>query len=194
MSFDVFWRIPMSGDRSSWRNHPKRRGDWSPPIAGSLTPGRRDGEPDGLSYVEHIVEVARATEAAGFVGGLLPSFPMTDDPWIAAAAVARATTTYRFMVAFQPGFLHPAHAARMSASLQRLSRGRLLFNIISGGGGPAQRWWGDTTTHDDRYRRTAEFLDVFDGVWTGGPFDHDGEFYRVEGGGLPGALAGQERP
>ena len=194
MSFDVFWRIPMSGDRSSWRNHPKRRGDWSPPIAGSLTPGRRDGEPDGLSYVEHIVEVARATEAAGFVGGLLPSFPMTDDPWIAAAAVARATTTYRFMVAFQPGFLHPAHAARMSASLQRLSGGRLLFNIISGGGGPAQRWWGDTTTHDDRYRRTAEFLDVFDGVWTGGPIDHDGEFYRVEGGGLQGALAGQERP
>lgn len=194
MSFDVFWRIPMSGDRSSWRNHPKRRGDWSPSIPGSLTPGRRDGQPDGLSYIDHAVEVARATEAAGFVGGLLPSFPMTDDPWIVAAAVARATTTYRFMVAFQPGFLHPAHAARMSASLQRLSGGRLLFNIISGGGGPAQRWWGDTTTHDERYTRTAEFLDVFSGVWDGGPFDYDGEFYRVEGGGLPAPLAGQDRP
>ena len=52
MSFDVFWRHPMAVDRSSWRNHPKRRGDWSPPIAGSLTPGGRDGEPDGLSYDE----------------------------------------------------------------------------------------------------------------------------------------------
>ena len=94
VTFDVFWRIPMSGDRSSWRNHPQRRGDWSP--AGSRPPHARrraTAEPDGLSYVEHIVEVARATEAAGFVGGLLPSFPQTDDPWIAAAAAARATTT-----------------------------------------------------------------------------------------------------
>ncbi len=161
MTFDVYWRIPMSGDRSSWRNHPKRRGDWSPSVPGSLAPGRRAGEPDGLSYVEHIVEVARATEAAGFVGGLLPSFPQTDDPWVAAAAAARATTTYRFMVAFQPGFLHPVHAARMSATFQRLSRGRLVFNIITGGGGPAQLWWGDSTPHDARYARTSEFLHVF---------------------------------
>ncbi|HEY8545007.1 MAG TPA: LLM class flavin-dependent oxidoreductase [Acidimicrobiales bacterium] len=194
MSFDVYWRIPMSGDRSSWRNHPVRRGDWSPPIPGSLTPGTRDGIPDGLSYLEHIIEVARATEAAGFVGGLLPSFPQTDDPWVAAAGAARATTTYRFMVAFQPGFLHPVHAARMSATFQRLSGGRLVFNVISGGGGPAQRWWGDTTSHDDRYARTAEFLDVFRGVWDGGPFDHEGTFYSVEGGGLPPGLAGQPVP
>ncbi|HEY8524995.1 MAG TPA: LLM class flavin-dependent oxidoreductase [Acidimicrobiales bacterium] len=194
MSFDVYWRIPMAGDRSSWRNHPKRRGDWSPPIPGSLAPSRRDGEPDGLSYVEHVVEIARATEAAGFVGGLLPSFPQTDDPWIVAAAVARATTTYRFMVAFQPGFLHPVHAARMSATFQRLSGGRLLFNIITGGGGPAQLWWGDPTPHDDRYARTTEFLDVFAGVWDGGPFEHHGRFYDVTDGGLPEPLAGQPRP
>ena len=194
MTFDVYWRIPMSGDRSSWRNHPKRRGDWSPAVPGSLTPGRRAGEPDGLSYVEHIVEVARATEAAGFVGGLLPSFPQTDDPWVAAAAAARATTTYRFMVAFQPGFLHPVHAARMSATFQRLSRGRLVFNIITGGGGPAQLWWGDTTPHDARYARTSEFLHVFSQVWEGGPVDHHGRFYDVEGGGLPPLLAGEDRP
>lgn len=179
MSFDVFWRIPMAGDRSSWRNHPKRRGDWSPSIPGSLAPGVRDGEPDGLTYVDHIVEVARATEAAGFVGGLLPSFPQTDDPWIAAAAAIRATTTYRFMVAFQPGFLDPTHAARMSATFQRASGGRLLFNIITGGGGPAQLWWGDTTPHDERYQRTGRFLQTFDDVWSDG---------------LPALLAGQERP
>jgi alkanesulfonate monooxygenase len=128
------------------------------------------------------------------VGGLLPSFPQTDDPWIAAAGAARATSTYRFMVAFQPGFIHPVHAARMSATFQRLSGGRLVFNIISGGGGPAQLWWGDTTSHDDRYTRTAEFLDVFAGVWDGGPFDHEGAFYSVTNGGLPEGLAGLERP
>jgi alkanesulfonate monooxygenase len=194
MSFDIFWRIPMGGDSSSWRNDPKRRGDRGPDVPGRMFPGIRDGEPDGLSYLDYMLEVARATEAAGFVGGLLPSFPQTDDPWVVAAALARATTTYRFMVAFQPGFLNPVHAARMSATLQRLSGGRLLFNVISGGGGPAQKWWGDTTTHDSRYTRTAEFLEVFDGVWNGGPFDFRGEFYDVTDGGLPGPLAGLERP
>src|SRR5690606_28474140 len=89
-------------------------------------------EPGHRPYLDYAIDVARASEASGFVGGLLPSFPMTDDPWVVAAAAARATTTYRFMVAFQPGFLHPVHAARMSATLQRLSGGRLLFNVISG--------------------------------------------------------------
>jgi alkanesulfonate monooxygenase len=194
MSFDVYWRIPMAGDSSSWRNDPVRRGDFAPTVPGSMNPGIRDGQIDGLSWVEHMIDVARAAEAAGFYGGLLPSFPQTDDPWIASAAAARATKTFRYMVAFQPGFLHPVHAARMSASLQRLSGGRLVYNIITGGGGPEQLWWGDKVGHDQRYARTKEFLDVLKGVWDGGSFDYEGQFYKVQNGGLPGPLAGLERP
>ncbi len=44
----------------------------------------RDGEPDGYSYVDHMAEVAKAAESAGFVGGLLPvASRVTDDPWVA---------------------------------------------------------------------------------------------------------------
>ncbi len=69
------------------------------------------------------------------------------------------------MIAFQPGFLNPVQAARLSASLQRATSGRTVYNIITGGGGPAQLWWGDSFSHDDRYGRTTEFLDVLKGVW-----------------------------
>jgi alkanesulfonate monooxygenase len=193
-AFHVYWRIPMSGDMSSWRNAPKTRGDWTPTVPGSLAPGVRDGERDGTSYLDYMLEVARAAEQAGFYGGLLPSFPQTDDPWIASAALARATTTFRFMVAFQPGFLDPVETARMSATLQRISGGRLVYNVITGGGGPEQRWWGDFTAHDDRYARTSEFLDVLKGVWNGGRFDYDGRFYHVRDGGLRGSLAGRPAP
>jgi len=161
----IYWRIPMSGDMSSWRNAPKTRGDWTPPAAGSIAPGRRDGEPDGSSYLDYMIEVARAAEAAGFYGGLLPSFPETDDPWIASAAMARATATFRFMIAFQPGFLDALQATRMSATLQRISRGRVVYNIITGGGGPQQHWWGDFVEHDARYARTAEFLATLKNAW-----------------------------
>jgi alkanesulfonate monooxygenase len=193
---EIYWRVPMSSDSSNWRNKPKTRGAGvdGPAALGNIAPGVRNGESDGLSYVDFLVEAARSAERAGFTGALLPSFPMTEDPFIVSSAIARETTTFRFMVAFQPGFLNPVHAARISASLQRLTNGRLVYNIITGGGGPQQTWWGDTTAHDDRYARTTEFLDVLKGVWDGGPFDYDGRFYQVRGGGLPDALAGQPRP
>jgi alkanesulfonate monooxygenase len=98
------------------------------------------------------------------------------------------------MIPFQPGFLNPVVAARMTASLQRATGGRALFNIITGGGGPAQLWWGDSTGHDDRYGRTTEFLDILKGVWNGGPFSYQGKFYQVEDAGLPSPLSEQEYP
>jgi alkanesulfonate monooxygenase len=193
-SIDIYWRIGTHGDQRSLRRRLVTRGDWSPVGPGSITPGLRGGRPDGYTHLDHMADVARAAELSGFVGGLLPSFPFTDDPWAAAAGLARETTTYRFMIAFQPGFLHPVQAARMSASLQRATGGRVVYNIISGGGGPAQLWWGDKVGHDDRYARTCEFLDVLKGVWDGGPFTHRGRFYRVEGAGLPERLRGQPFP
>ncbi|GLU45695.1 LLM class flavin-dependent oxidoreductase [Nocardiopsis ansamitocini] len=194
MSVDFYWRIGMHGDQRSLRERAESRGDWAPHVAGSITPALRGGAPDGYAYIEHMADVARAAESAGFYGGLMPSFPFTDDPWAAAAMLARETRTFRFMVAFQPGFLNPVHAARMAATLQRASHGRVVYNVITGGGGPAQLWWGDEVAHDDRYARTQEFLRVHRGVWQERPFDFDGRFYRVEGGALPDALAAQEFP
>ncbi|MFC4121538.1 LLM class flavin-dependent oxidoreductase [Nonomuraea zeae] len=194
MSIDIYWRIGTHGDQQSLRRRVSSRGEWAPVVPGSLAPGVRDGRRDGYSYLDHMADVARASESSGFVGGLLPSFPFTDDPWATAAALARETSTYRFMIAYQPGFLHPVQAARMSASLQRATGGRVVYNIISGGGGPAQLWWGDRVDHDDRYARTSEFLDVLKGVWSGGPFDYQGRFYQVEGAGLPEPLARQPFP
>lgn len=195
MSVDIYWRIAMEGDQKSLHEPGSSRGGFAPHLSGGIAPGRNRAAADGFTHADYMAEVVRAAEESGFVGGLLPSFPHTDDPWAAAATLAAETRSYRFMVAFQPGFLHPVQAARMSASIQRATGGRLVYNIISGGGGPQQLWWGDTTGHDDRYARTSEFLDVLKGVWAGdGGFDHDGRFYRVRGGGLPPALAGQPFP
>ncbi|GAA3104450.1 LLM class flavin-dependent oxidoreductase [Streptosporangium carneum] len=196
MPVDFYWRMAMEGDQPSLRRKgAASRGGFAKDATGGLAPGTREGGPDGYSHLDYLAEVARATETSGFVGALLPSFPHTDDPWAAAAALAGETSVYRFMVAFQPGFLHPVQAARMTASLQVATGGRVVYNIISGGGGPQQLWWGDKVDHDDRYTRTSEFLDVLKGVWYADrPYDHEGRFYRVEGGGLPPSLSGQPFP
>lgn len=195
MAIDVFWRIPTHGEPSSLRNKLHHRGDWSQQEGDHIVhKGLSGGDDDGFTSLDYIAEVARAAEISGFQGGLIPSFPMTDEPWAISSFLARETKTFRFMIAFQPGFLNPVTAARMTASLQRATGGRALYNVITGGGGPSQLWWGDVAPHDDRYARTTEFLDVLRGLWQGGPFSHHGKFYHVEDGGLPPQLLGQEFP
>lgn len=195
MSIDFYWRLPTHGCSATIRRSSLDRGDWSPLVPGNQAPGlTAAGEDDGFRYIDHLSEIAKAAEISGFVGGLIPSFPNTDDPWVIAPLLARETESFRFMIAFQPGFLNPVHAARLSASLQRATGGRTVFNIITGGGGPSQLWWGDSFAHDDRYGRTTEFLDVFKGVWTQPGFTYHGDFYQVENGGLPPLLAQEEIP
>jgi alkanesulfonate monooxygenase len=191
---DVYWRISTGGDKSTVRSVARRRGGWESLTGSSLAPGLRDGAPDSYMYLDHMGDVARAAEACGFYGALLVNFLHTDEPWVTAASLAAETRTLRFMVAFQPGFLNPVYAARLAASLQRSSGGRLVYNVITGGGGPSQLWWGDRVDHDDRYARTTEFLDVHKGVWGTHPFDYDGRFFHVDGGSLPPTLAAQPFP
>jgi alkanesulfonate monooxygenase len=194
MAIDMFWRISTHGEPSSHRSRRPFRGDWFPGDDGKREAGLAGGGPDGFTQIDYLAEVARAAEISGFQGGLLPSFPMTDEPWAISSFLARETRTFRFMIAFQPGFLNPVTAARMTASLQRATGGRALYNIITGGGGPQQLWWGDSVAHDDRYARTTEFLDVLRGVWKGDSFNHHGKFFHVEGAGLPGPLARESFP
>ena len=188
------WRIPIHGCKGDLAKTAYTRGTWGPLRAGNLTPGIVDGKPDGVPYHDYLLEVARGCRNLGFDGALIPSFPDSEDPWVIASSISRRTKTLRFMVAYQPMWFDPLYAAKAAASLQRLSGGRLLFNIITGGGGPQQLWWGDRIAHDDRYLRTTEFLDVFKGVWQGGEFSYKGKFYQVEGARLPTPLTGQVFP
>jgi alkanesulfonate monooxygenase len=191
-----FWRIAMEGDHASLAAPRKYgRGNARGTEAGNIAPFVRDGEADdAFSYIDHALLVARASESAGFQGGLLPSFPSTEDPWAYASSLIPETSDYRFMVAYQPGFLHPLQVARQTATFQRLSGNRLVFNVVSGGGGPAQLWWGDRIDHDGRYARTKEFLDILKGVWDGDAFDYDGQYFTTRGAQLPPQLVGGEFP
>jgi len=193
MTIDIFWRIPTHGEPSSHRSRAPHRGDWLPGND-NLHNTSVAGGSGGFSYIDYIAEIAHAAEISGFQGGLIPSFPMTDEPWVISSLLARETSTFRFMIPFQPGFLNPVVAARMTASLQRATGGRALYNVITGGGGPAQLWWGDSAGHDDRYTRTTEFLDIVRGVWRGGSFSYNGKFYQVADAGLAHPLSEQDFP
>ncbi len=194
MTVEFFWRIPTHGDGRTVTSNAWTRGDWHAPHAGNLAPGMVGGAPDAFGFIDYMAQVAHAVEMAGFEGALVPSAIVSDEPLMVAAALARETRTLRMMTAFQPGFIAPAYAAKMGATLQRISNGRLEWNIITGGSPAAQRAYGDTQPHDERYARTGEWLDVVRGLWKGGRFDHHGRFYTVENGALTPPLLNARMP
>ncbi|MDT0467786.1 LLM class flavin-dependent oxidoreductase [Streptomyces gibsoniae] len=95
-----------------------------------------------------------------------------------ATALAARTTTFKPLIAVRPGYWHPANLAGAAATLDQLSRGRVLVNIVSGLDNPAA--YGDTSTDPARrYARTQEFLHLVRRLWTEEEVTFRGEHYQV---------------
>jgi alkanesulfonate monooxygenase len=134
--------------------------------------------PPELGY---LALVARAAERLGFTGVLTPTGTYCEDAWLTTAALIAETSTLKFLVAFRPGLLSPTLAAQMASTYQRISGGRLMLNIVTGGESTEQRRFGDYLDHDQRYDRTGEFISVLRGAWSGVPFDFEGAHFTVAG-------------
>ncbi len=137
----------------------------------------------------YFVEVAQAAEEAGYEFALIPAGGECWDGWIVGSWVAAATTKLKPLVAMRPGLITPVLAARMAATLDRMSGGRALVNIVTGHYPADLKASGDPLhgSHDERYGRTKEFLEVVKGVWQqpdqhGANFHYAGSHYEVEGG------------
>ncbi|HET6499831.1 MAG TPA: LLM class flavin-dependent oxidoreductase [Amycolatopsis sp.] len=162
----VHWFLPTHGDGRTIVDRPQES-----PI------GTAPREPD----IDYLAQVAQAAERMGFTGMLTPTGSWCQDAWLTTAALLAATRRIKFLVAFRPGSLTPTLAAQMAVTYQRISGGRLLLNIVTGGDPVEQARFGDHLDHDQRYDRTDEFLAVLRSVWTGEPTDFTGRHYRIEG-------------
>jgi len=90
------------------------------------------------------------------------------------------TERLRFLVAVRPGVISPTQAARMTSTLDRLSGGRVLINVVSGGDPAENRGDGLFWSHAERYRACEEFLNVYKRILSGEAVTYSGEFIRVE--------------
>lgn len=163
MSLNVFWFIPTQGD------------------------GRYLGTPDGARQVsaEYATQIAVAADTLGYDGVLLPTGRSCEDPWVVAASLINATRNLKFLVAVRPGLVAPSVAARMAASFDRLSKGRLRVNLVTGGDQSELEGDGLFLDHDERYEASAEFIRIWREIIAhshdGAAFDHDGKHLSVKG-------------
>src|SRR5579883_3204795 len=139
------------------------------------------GRSTNFSYLR---QIAQAIDQLGYYGALLPTGRSCEDAWIMASALATHTERMRFLVAIRPGLMSPGVAARMAATFDRLSNGRLLINVVTGGDPVELAGDGVHLSHDDRYRLTDEFLTVWRDIARGEDASFKGDFLDVRGGKL----------
>ena len=156
----LFWFIPTHGD-------------------GRYLGTTEGGRPLDLSYLR---QVAGAIDRLGFYGALLPTGRSCEDAWVAASFLAPETTRMRFLVAIRPGLVSPTLAARMTATFDRLSKGRILINVVTGGDPIELAGDGIFHEHDERYAVTDEFLTIWRAVLRGDDsVNYEGRHLRVRG-------------
>jgi FMNH2-dependent dimethyl sulfone monooxygenase len=164
-----------------------RYGYWMPVFGGWLRNVEDEQMQATWSYTR---KLAQRSEEIGFDLSLIAELNLNDikgvdapslDAWSTAAALAAVTKTLELMVAVRPTFHTPALFAKQAANIDRISDGRLALNVVSSWWEQEARMYGvDFERHDDRYGRTAEWLDVVNGVWSEKTYSHAGKYYQTQ--------------
>ncbi|MGE0416049.1 MAG: LLM class flavin-dependent oxidoreductase [Acetobacteraceae bacterium] len=154
------WFLPTSGDTTCY-------GDRSAFI-----------EPSGDLFDRVIL----AAEAAGFEYFLVPVASTCWEAWIASAMAVAKTKTIKALVAARPGYISPVQLAKMGATFDQLSGGRLSVNLIAGQSDTEAAAEGIRWAKEDRYALMDEDVTIMKALWTThGPVDFDGRFHRLKG-------------
>ena len=166
----VFWFIPTHGD------------------------GRYLGTSEAGRATSHAYmrQIAQAVDDLGYEGVLLPTGASCEDAWLVASSMIPLTRRLKFLVAIRPGLMSPTLAARMAATFDRLSDGRLLINVVTGGDPVELAGDGLHVSHDERYEITDEFLTVWRKELAGETVDFQGEHIDIRGGKL--LIPGVQKP
>jgi FMNH2-dependent dimethyl sulfone monooxygenase len=174
---------------------------WVPNVSGGLVVSKIEQRTDwGLEYNQ---ELARIAERSGFEYALsqvryMASYGAENQHESTGFSLALLLATERLKViaAVHPGLWQPAVLAKVGASADVMSSGRFAVNVVSG-------WFkGEFTAlgepwleHDERYRRTEEFIRVLKASWTEDEAEFSGDFYNLHGYSLkPKPVARPDRP
>ncbi len=163
MSLNIFWFLPTHGD------------------------SRYLGTTQGARAVDHdyLRQVAVAADTLGYEGVLLPTGRSCEDAWVVASSLIAETRKLKFLVAVRPGLSTPGLAVRMAATFDRLSNGRLLINVVTGGDQAEMLADGVDADHATRYEISDEFLRIWRASLAGeggaDGFDFAGKHITVKG-------------
>jgi alkanesulfonate monooxygenase len=136
---------------------------------------------DVNGYWTDICKVTELSEKYGLTGVLL--FTGNDtylEPWAVAQEVLRRTTSISPLVAVNPIYMHPFTVAKMTASLVRLYGRKIYLNMVTGTALSYQKAMGDQLSHDERYVRLGEYIEIVKALLgSTRPLSFSGHYYQI---------------
>ena len=157
---------------------------WVPNVSGGLVVSKIEQRTDwGIDYNRKLAQIAEeagfdyALSQVRFTAGYGAEYQHESVAF--SHALLAATTRLKVIAAVLPGPWTPAVLAKQIATIDQLTGGRVAVNVVSG-------WFkGEFTAigepwleHDERYRRSEEFITALKGIWTTDNFTFRGDFYR----------------
>ncbi len=165
-----------------------------------------------ISYFEELAQLAESGcfDAIFFADGhainrtYTAGVPWLLEPITALSAIARATKNIGLVTTVSSSFYTPFHAARMLASLDHISGGRVGANIVTSmfDAEAQNHGFAALPNHADRYERADEFVQVIQALWDSWsdealpadresgtfidaeqiqPINHEGKYFSVKG-------------
>lgn len=133
---------------------------------------------DASVNIDWYIDTARKAEAAKFdlvfvvdspyiTPESAPHFLNRLEPLTLLSALAVSTSRIGLVGTLTTSYWEPYNVARQFASLDKISRGRAAWNVVTTGLEGAARNYGreDHLDHQERYERAAEFVAVVQGLW-----------------------------
>lgn len=158
---------------------------WVPNVSGGLVISSIP-QKTGWSFEDN-ARYARIAEEAGFDYALLQTRFMASygaenqlEAIALASALAVVTDRLKLIAAILPGLWHPGPVAKAITTIDHISQGRVAVNIVSGWFKGEFHGFGEPwLDHNERYRRSEEFIRVLKELWTQDNANHQGDFYRI---------------
>lgn len=125
-------------------------------------------------------QVAQSAEQAGFDFMLVPVTPFCWDAWVTASYLAARTSKLKYLVAIKPGQIHPVAHARMIATFDQMTGGRVYLNMIAGLSPQDAVAEGQLAGKEERYAQLLEEVGLMKRLWAGQGVEHSGKYYQVK--------------
>ncbi|MDH7787450.1 alkanesulfonate monooxygenase [Ochrobactrum sp. 19YEA23] len=137
-------------------------------------------KPEGSRVVDYgyYKQLAQAYDHLGYTGALFATG--AHDVWPLAGALLPYTERMKFLLAFHPGLIAPTLLAKMAATFQEFSNGRLMLNVVSGDAKMLGAY-GMMLPHDERYLMADEYLSLWHRLMAGESVTHKGKYFQTEG-------------
>src|ERR687893_1811835 len=124
-------------------------------------------------------DFAKAAEHAGWDGFFVWEPVWGVDAWVSLTAAAMQTERIRLGTMLSPlSRMRPWKLASETATLDRLSGGRVILAVGLGAIDTGFAAFGEVTDRTTRAELLDEGLDILTGLWRGGAFHHAGGKYK----------------